>query len=165
MKKIITVIILVLSFNIFAGSITNKTTDEKITVTCLDEVKSICTRYEIFKELDSDTSVNYLEKSSKYFSDKDTYLLAGSTVGTIAPAIMFSWWESKILSVPATIVVTPVTILGGIIYDVALAPVKLVRLVVEKKTNKLLKSLFRLDKEVSKKTNDKTFKRILEVLN
>lgn len=159
MKKMIMMLIFILSFNTFAGSLENRRTGEKISVTCLEKIGERCDRYELFLELESGVETMYLEYTRDYYGDSG-FLLEGTMNGALGPLFVLNWGGTTPLTILATIVITPVTIPLGIVS----APVKITKKIIEKRTSKKLKNLFRLDKEVNKKTNNKMFKRVLETL-
>lgn len=161
--KMMMMLILTLSFNTFAGSLENRRTGEKITITCLDKTNERCNRYELFLELESGVETKYLEYTRDYYGDSSS-LLEGTMNGALGPLFVLNWGGTTPLTILATIVITPVTIPLGIAYDIVSAPVKITKKIIEKRTSKKLKNLFRLDKEVNKKTNNKMFKRVLETL-
>ncbi|MGK0367023.1 MAG: hypothetical protein ACI9QD_000156 [Thermoproteota archaeon] len=161
MKTLSVLALFILSFSSFAGTLTNKRTDETLTMTCTEMKGTSCQNYEIVAELKSRTVKRNIPYTKRAYDN--TELMIGATYGAYAPIFLGAYSNNPGIMIPAAIIITPATILVGVAYDIIAAPFKVIKKEKIRKTNKNLNVLFKTNK--SKKVSKKAFKKVLKALS
>ncbi|MGK0367024.1 MAG: hypothetical protein ACI9QD_000157 [Thermoproteota archaeon] len=160
MKLLTIVSLFILSLSSFAGTITNRKTDELVNISCLEMQRNRCQNYMITAELKDKTVTKLISYKMKMY--KDTEFFNGTIAGSVTPFIVGALIQSMPLIVLG-IVITPVTVALGVGFDIINAPIKAIRNLRDQKLRKNLKTLFSTKK--SKETSKRAFKKLIAKLS